>query len=378
MDRQSAYTELLHRHRSLIWRMCWFAAKGNWARCCDMAQEVSIAMWIHFDSLRANATPGEMRSWVYWQCRSSLDLQRRRQGPLQQPLTALLEETLVADDLTSQKEEIECLMSVLCADDQRLVRMHLEGYHADEIAEALSLSRDAVYQRLHRAVGKMRRVALVSVLLCLVVTVAVAVVPQWRRWMISHIREEKPQEVPQMPSESISPTPQTPLLSAPDTVVCHPVRVRQPAIARIDVVADTLPVALPQSLDAPCGCGDTTPVAIQRCLEELEEDDTMFSTEEFPPVTVIVNGNNVIVEGAADEQVSVFDAQGRLVATTQCSGRCTLIVNVENNPNTFGYGNYWVQVGNRPRQRVFLSNKALNRPFNSLIRPLYRNPASPY
>ena len=378
MDRQSAYTELLHRHRSLVWRMCWFAAKGNWARCCDMVQEVSIAMWIHFDTLRVNATPGEVRSWVYWQCRSSLDLQRRHQGPLQQPLTALMEETLVADDLTSQNEEIERLMSVLSTDDKRLVRMHLEGYRADEIAEVMSLSRDAVYQRLHRAVGKMRRVALMLVLLCLVATVAVAVVPQWRRWIISHIVEEKPQEVPLMPSESHSPTPQTPPETVPDTVVRYPVRVRQQAIARISAVADTLSVMLPQGLDAPCGCGDTTTVTIQRCFEELAEEDTVSSAEELPPVTVIVNGNNVIVEGAADEQVSVFDAQDRLVATTQCTGRCTLIVNMENNPNTTGSGNYWVQVGNRPRQRVFLSNNAANRPFNSLIRPLYRNPASPY
>ena len=181
-----------------------------------------------------------------------------------------------------------------------------------------------------------------------------------------------------MPSESHSPTPQTPPETVLDTVVHYTVRVRQPAIARISAVADTLSVVLPQGFEAPCGCGDTTPVAIQRCFEELAEEDTVSSVEELPPVTVIVNGNNVIVEGAADEQVSVFDAQGRLVATTQCSGRCTLIVNMENNPNTTGLGNYWVQVGNRPRQRVFLSNNATNRPFNSLIRPLYRNPASPY
>ena len=41
----------------MVWRMCWCAARGNWARCNDLVQEVSIAMWLYFDTLRPDATP---------------------------------------------------------------------------------------------------------------------------------------------------------------------------------------------------------------------------------------------------------------------------------------------------------------------------------
>ena len=70
MNRQSAYTELLQRHHAMVWRMCWVAARGDRARCNDLVQEVSIVLWLRMDALRADASPGEERSWVYWQCRS--------------------------------------------------------------------------------------------------------------------------------------------------------------------------------------------------------------------------------------------------------------------------------------------------------------------
>ena len=73
MDRQSAYTELLERYRPLVWRMCWFGARGNWDRCNDLVQEVSIALWRHFGQLRPDATLQEERAWVSWQTRSALD-----------------------------------------------------------------------------------------------------------------------------------------------------------------------------------------------------------------------------------------------------------------------------------------------------------------
>lgn len=178
INRQSAYTELLQRHHAMVWRMCWVAARGDRARCNDLVQEVSIVLWLRMDALRGDASAGEERSWVYWQCRSSLDLLRRRQKPSLLPLTALMEETLADDNSSQQKEEIEHLMAFLTADDQRLVRLYLDGYHADEIAAIMSLSRDAVYQRLHRAIAKARRFVLLLLLVLLASGLAVAVVPQ--------------------------------------------------------------------------------------------------------------------------------------------------------------------------------------------------------
>ena len=181
MDRQRAYTEMLERYRPLVWRMCWFRARGNWDRCNDLVQEVSIALWLHFDALRPDATPAEKRAWIYWQCRSTLDLQRRLQKPPMQPLTTLLEETVADEDARHTQEEIEHLMASLSPEEQRLVGLYLEGYKTKEIADLMNLSHDTVYQRMHRVVGKARKAMVVVFLLLVATSIAIAVVPSWRQ-----------------------------------------------------------------------------------------------------------------------------------------------------------------------------------------------------
>ena len=59
--------------------------------------------------------------------------------------------------------------------------MRLEGYSADEIAQATGLKRDAVYQRIHRIVARMRKMLIVLLFILAASAIAVAVVPQWRK-----------------------------------------------------------------------------------------------------------------------------------------------------------------------------------------------------
>ena len=290
MDRQNADTELLRRNRLMVWRMCWMSAKGNWARCNDLVQEVSIAMWLHFDTLRPDATPGEVRSWVYWQCRSSLDLQRRLQRPLQQPLTALMEETLAADDSSQEKEEIEHLMAALIPDDQRLVRLHLEGYRAEEIAEALGLTRDAVYQRWHRALQKMRSVLAVLLFVAVASGLAIAVVPQWDRAVFHRskaIEEPEPTPQKQEPERAVSKS-DTAMTDMPlDTAVPMPLRE---------------PIPLPERLQA---------------VPLLYEDSLL------PPkqhISISLSGSTVIVSGLSGERVTLKAHNGFVLSSQECYG----------------------------------------------------------
>lgn len=284
---------MLRRHRLMVWRMCWLSAKGNWARCNDLVQEVSIAMWLHFDTLRPDATPGEVRSWVYWQCRSSLDLQRRLQRPLQQPLTALMAETLAADDSSREKEEIEHLMAVLSPDDQRLLRLHLEGYRADEIAEALGLTRDAVYQRWHRALQKMRSVLVVLLLVAVASGLAIAVVPQWNR-AVFHRAEppEEPEPVPQKHEpEPTAKEADTAVAAMPfDTATPLPLRQPIPLPERLSAFMPTYVDTLPSSLP----------------LKQR--------------VTISVTGPTVIVTGLQGERVTIRSCYGPTLASQECYG----------------------------------------------------------
>ena len=326
MNRHSAYTALLQRHRSMVWRMCWISARGDFERCRDLVQEVSIALWLHFDKLRPDTSPHEEKAWVRWLTRTTLDHQCRHQRPPMLALTNAMAESIPENG--SMAEDIEDLMAVLSSEEQQLLRLHIEGYRADEIAQTMGLNRDAVYQRLHRAVGKMRRVALLLLLLCLVATVAVAVVPQW---LSRTVKEEKPSEDPLKPSESPSPTPDT--TPAPT------------AAPTPEVTAE--PTATPEPSPTP----EPTP--------DPDDDYETVVEEVFPEVTIIVHGDIITVEGASDESVSVFDAQGRLVVMSQCNGHCSLVIRNDFNyhSRTTGPVAYWVQVGNRPCQRVFLNHK---------------------
>lgn len=303
MNRQCAYTELLQRHHAMLWRMCWFAARGDRARCNDLVQEISIVLWLRLDALRADASPGEERSWVYWQCRSSLDLLRRRQKPSLLPLTALMEETLAADNPSQQKEEIEHLMAFLTADDQRLVRLYLDGYHADEIAAIMSLSRDAVYQRLHRAIAKARRFVLLLLLVLLASGLAVAVVPQWRSAVFGGaVHQEEMHE---------------PKHDEPATRRVAPLNEEAPDRAH-EVEPEVLPLLEEERMP---NADALTALSVIN-----EESDTMPSvlTSLPPEPTIWVSGNRLIITGVYDEPVKVYQKSGVLVSSQVCHGFCVI------------------------------------------------------
>ncbi len=314
MQNSDPFDELLKRHRPMVWRMCWISAHGNYERCRDLVQEVSIALWRHFGQLRPDATLQEERAWVRWQTRSVLDFQRRMQRPTPLPLTPGMADLQAADDILEQQEELEELMSTLNDDERRMLRLQLEGYRADEIAEAMGLKRDAVYQRLHRVVGKMRRVALLLVLLCLAVTVAVAVVPQWREQVFSHTEEEeKPEEEAVSPTEIPSPTPVVPLEVPVDTVAPRQAWIPPEPLPHLNAPADT---SLP---DLPA---------------------------RKPEVGIAYNDGKLTLTGLVDgELVVIRNPKGVLVALKRTHGStCT----IELTTDRLSYSTYILQIGNRP------------------------------
>lgn len=314
MQNSDPFDELLKRHRPMVWRMCWISAHGNYERCRDLVQEVSIALWRHFGQLRPDATLQEERAWVRWQTRSALDFQRRMQRPMPLPLTPGMADLQAADDILEQHEELEELMSTLNDDERRMLRLQLEGYRADEIAEAMGLKRDAVYQRLHRAVVKMRRVALLLVLLCVAATVAVAVVPQWREQVFSRTEEEEiPEEEVVSPTESPSPTPVVPLEVPVDTVAPRQAWIPPEPLPYLTASNDTIIPDLPARR---------------------------------PEVGIAYNDGKLVLTGLVDgELVVIRNPKGVLVALKRTHGTTCAI---ELATDRLSYTTYILQIGHRP------------------------------
>ncbi len=170
--RHDAYCAFMRRHRSTVWRVCWrYARHGRGdrddrkARAEDMAQEVWIVLWLKFDQLDPAASEARQRRWLEKLTEAVIvDLYRRQTG---NPLTEafdLSDQTDISDpsDKTSLSDTLFDLLALLPPDEQQMMRLRLEGYDAQEIAErltattGLTLTRDAVYQRISRIMKKLR------------------------------------------------------------------------------------------------------------------------------------------------------------------------------------------------------------------------------
>ena len=154
--RYAEYNTFILRHREAVWHACWRFAKGNRAACEDMVQEVWIALWLKFDQLCTDYSERQQRAWVKRVTRSVLIDLYRRSEPEPDSLPALAAATLPSVAV-SYADEIDDLMASLTADDERLMRMRLEGYDAQEIADAFGIKRNAVYQRVNRIITKLRK-----------------------------------------------------------------------------------------------------------------------------------------------------------------------------------------------------------------------------
>jgi len=167
-SRHDAYCAFMRRHRSTVWRVCWrYARHGRGshedrkARAEDMAQEVWIVLWLKFDQLDLTAPEARQRRWLEKLTENVIIDLYRRQEPEMEPLTDELA-NIVAIPEHDLSDTIFDLLALLPSEEQQLMRLRFEGYDAQEIADrlaatsGLTLSRDAVYQRISRIMKKLR------------------------------------------------------------------------------------------------------------------------------------------------------------------------------------------------------------------------------
>ena len=170
--RHDAYCAFMRRHRSTVWRVCWrFARRGRGSRddrkaCAeDLAQEVWIVLWLKFDQLDPAAPEARQRRWLEQITETVIhDLHRSQMGdPLSEASDLSdLPDSSDPSDKTALSDTLFDLLALLPPDEQQLMQLRFEGYDAQEIADRLAatsgitLTRDAVYQRISRIIRKLR------------------------------------------------------------------------------------------------------------------------------------------------------------------------------------------------------------------------------
>ena len=156
MTDSDQYTALLLRHKMLIWRLCRRYAKHDADHCSDLVQEVSLLLWQRFGRLQhGSGNLAEMR-WVVTNTRWVLRNMHRGKRGKEQPLASGTID--LRDDSLHERDLVADLMSALPVEDRELMQMKLDGYTAAEIGKRLGLSRDTVYQRIHRIIIKLREI----------------------------------------------------------------------------------------------------------------------------------------------------------------------------------------------------------------------------
>ena len=147
----------MRRHQEVVWRVCYDFAHGDVPRCEDMVQEVWVMLWLKFDTMTA-CSEWQQRAWVRRVARSVLVDLYRRETPPPEPITYEIEESLAAES-NDVAERIDELFAILTPDEQRLMRMRLDGYTTEEIAAEFKIEKNAVYQRVNRIMNKLRNYA---------------------------------------------------------------------------------------------------------------------------------------------------------------------------------------------------------------------------
>ena len=157
-QRYEDYKSFMRRHQETVWRVCYDFARGDIPRCEDMVQEVWIMLWLKFDTM-TGSTEWQQRVWVRRVTRSVLvDLYRKnRFNPITDE-SDLSDLSNLSDPSDSQDvaERIDELFATLTPDEQRLMRMRLDGYSAEEIAAEFKIGTNAVYQRVNRIMNTLR------------------------------------------------------------------------------------------------------------------------------------------------------------------------------------------------------------------------------
>ena len=146
--------DVLLRQERLLWWLCVQHARGDKDYGRDLMQEIGLTLCRYVDRLRPDASKAEERAWVKKVARTVLHNHKRKQRiellPLQEELVA------VSDDDGNSRELVDELQAYLPEADKLLLKLHLEGFGNTEIAKILNLTDNAVNQRMHRLVEKMR------------------------------------------------------------------------------------------------------------------------------------------------------------------------------------------------------------------------------
>ena len=164
--RQSAFAELMRRHREPIFRLI-RGYVGNVEDALDLVQECFTSAYVHLERYDQSRP---MRAWLSriainkcrdWARRRAVRRLLLRAGSLTRDTAEIADLTPGAADTIADREELERLSKAIAELPanlkEPLILRTIEGLTQAETAEVLGISEKAVETRLYRARGKLAK-----------------------------------------------------------------------------------------------------------------------------------------------------------------------------------------------------------------------------
>ena len=142
---------MLHRYNGLLFTLCrHFSRKG--VEADDLLQDASVALWRDSERLLSLSTGPQQAALVWRISRNAMidTLRRTRE------YDSLSEEYDSAADDRNLMNELHERIELLDEPDRSIVKLQLEGYNYEEIAEKTGLTVKNVSVRLVRVKDKLR------------------------------------------------------------------------------------------------------------------------------------------------------------------------------------------------------------------------------
>ena len=151
-NKEKRFREFVERCRDTLWHVCVDYGLSDAWEPQDAFQEVLVALWNDFDTLKE--TKAE-KVWAYRVASHTMLRIKRKYSNRPQGETVEVD----AEHVTTQDENYNSLLQLIDAldeDDTFVVRAYLDGFSYREIAQMTGRSTGAVAMQLSRAKQKIR------------------------------------------------------------------------------------------------------------------------------------------------------------------------------------------------------------------------------
>lgn len=154
---EKEFTDLIRRHRDMIWSVCRsYRLSAAWT-VEDAFHEVLCDLWRGYGSFDRHSSE---RTWIFRVATNTMISLTRRMGNQPAPLVSELPDVQDRTEPPIQADNYRHLIDLVEAlpePDRSIVKAHAQGFGYAEIAKICGLTVGAVSMRLTRALRKLRQ-----------------------------------------------------------------------------------------------------------------------------------------------------------------------------------------------------------------------------